>query len=116
MKSGFKRTINWSKYHLKVIIQRQKQYLDYLIDPSFQGVYRLFVLSLDNAHRRSYNRYFIPTVEIKDYNVMINGQSCFDDPVKSDLKTNENIQKIETGKGNDYTTDCLLNFPYFKEH
>ena len=75
-KSGFKRTINWNKYQSKVLIERQNQYLDFLIDPSFQGVNKLFVLSFeDNAHRTSYKRYFLPTTEIKDYNVMIDGKT-----------------------------------------
>ena len=54
LKSGFKRTINWNKYRSKVTIQIQNQYLDYLNDPGFQGVTRLFVSSFeDNAHRTS---------------------------------------------------------------
>ena len=57
LKSGFKRTINWNKYQSKVTIQAKNQYLDHLIDPSFQGVNRLFVLSFDyNANREGYAR------------------------------------------------------------
>ena len=68
----FKPTINWNEYKSKVITHTQSQYLDYLIDPSFQGVNRLFVLLLaDNAHQTSYTGYFLPTAEIKHYNVMI---------------------------------------------
>ena len=53
-KYGFKRTVNWNKYLAKKSIERQNPYLDYLIDPSFQGVNRLFVLSFeDNAHQTS---------------------------------------------------------------
>ena len=44
LKSGFKRTINWNKYQSKVTTQAQKPSLDYLINPSFQGVNKLFVL------------------------------------------------------------------------
>ena len=51
LKSGFKRKINWNKYQSKISVQAQNQYLDYLVDPSFQGVNRLFVLSFENnAH------------------------------------------------------------------
>ena len=46
LKSGFKRTINWNKYQSKISTVTQIQYLDYLIDPSFQGVNRLFVFSM----------------------------------------------------------------------
>ena len=55
---------------------RPNQYLDYLIDPCFQRVNRFFVLSFeDEAQRTSYNRYNLPTVEIRNYNVMIDEQT-----------------------------------------
>ena len=74
--------------------KRQNQYLDYLIDPSFQGVNRLFILSFeDNAPSTSDMRYFLPTVEIKDNNIMIDGQTFFDQPVKNNLRTYDNIKK-----------------------
>ena len=60
-------------------MERPKQYLDYLIDPSFQRVNRISVSSFENeAQRTSYKRYYLPTVEIKDYNVKIDGQNFFD--------------------------------------
>ena len=58
----------------------------------------------------------LPKVEIKDYNVMFDGKIFFDQPVNSDLKTYENIRKVATGKGDDYTTGCLLDYSYFKEN
>ena len=79
-----------------------------------QVVNRSFVLSFENeAQRRSYKRYYLPTVERKDYNVMMDGQH-FDQPVRNDLITYDNIQKIPTGQGDDYTTGCLLDYIYFK--
>ena len=57
---------------------------------------------------------FFPTVEIKDYNVMIDGQNFFDQTVKNDLRAFDNIPKIATGQGDDYTTGCLLDYHYFK--
>ena len=48
LKSSFKRAINWNKQQTKVSTERQKQYLDFLIDPSFQGVNKFFVLSFEN--------------------------------------------------------------------
>ena len=55
-----------------------KPYLDYLIDPSFQGVNRLFVLSFENTIDRTVRTgYYLPKVEIKDYNVMIHGKKTF---------------------------------------
>ena len=75
LKSGFKRTINWNKYQPKVSPERRNQYLDFLIDPSFQGVNRLFVLSFENEEdRKVHTGYYLPKVEIKDYNVMIDGK------------------------------------------
>ena len=98
-------------------MQKQNQYLDYLIDSSFQEVNRLFVLSFGNvAHRTSYKQYFLPTVEIKDYNVMSNGQNFFHQPLKNDLRTYEDNQKIATGQGDDYTTGYLLDYVYFKNY
>ena len=47
---------------------------------------------------------------------MIEGQNFYDQPVENDLRTYDNIRKIETGQVDDYTTDCLLDYPYFKEH
>ena len=92
LKSEFKLTINWNKYYSKATIYVQNQYLDYLTDPSFQGINSLFVLSYeDNANRTSYRQYFLSTVEIKDYNVMIDGRNFSDQPVKNDIETYENI-------------------------
>ena len=79
LKSGFKRTINWNKHQSKLTIQEWNQYLDFLIDPSLQRVNRLFVLLLeDNDDRKVHTGYILPKVEMKDYNVMINGQTLFD--------------------------------------
>ena len=50
---GFKRTINWNKYQSKKSREERNQYFDYLIDPSFQGVNRLFVLSFEDKGQRS---------------------------------------------------------------
>ena len=58
----------------------------------------------------------LPKLEIKDYNVMFDGKIFFDQPVNSDLKTYENIRKVATGKGDDYTTGFLLDYSYFKEN
>ena len=54
-------------------------------------------------------------MEIKDYNVMIDGRNFFHQPIKNDLKTYDDIRKIATDQGDDYTTGCLLDYPYFKK-
>ena len=84
LKNGFKRTITWNKYLAKPELLAQNSNLNHLIEPSFQGVNRLFVLAFENdAQRTSNKRYYIPNVEIKDYNVMIDGKNFFDQPVKN---------------------------------
>ena len=57
--------------------------------------------------------YYLPKVKIKNYNVKIDGKNLFDQLVKSDMKTYDNIQKITTGQGDDYTAGCLLDYSYF---
>ena len=116
LKFGFKRTINWNKCQANVSKERVNQYLDFLTDPSFQGVNRLFVLPFENrAQKTSCKRYYLPTKEIKSY-VMIDGQNFFDQPIRNNLITYDNIRKIETGQGDDYTTGCLLDYNYFKNN
>ena len=52
----------------------------------------------------------------KDYNVMIDRPNFFDQPIKNDQITYNGIQKIAAGQGDDYTTGCILDYLYFKEH
>ena len=76
--------------------------MNHLVDISFQGVNRLFVLSFENEDdRRSHSNYYLPKVEGKDYNVMTDGKNFFDQPINNDFKTNENIRKISIGRGDD---------------
>ena len=87
-----------------------------MVQPSFQGVNRLFVLALENdTQRTSAKGYYLPNVEIKDYNIMINGENFFDQPAINNKVTYENIRKIATSKGDDYTTGGLLDYLYFKD-
>ena len=117
LKSGLWRTCNWNKYQSDSKTYTQNRYLNHLVNPSFEGVNRLFVLSFENEDdRTSHSTYYLPKVEIKDYNVMIDGRNFFDQPINSMTKTYENIRKIATGQGDDYTTGCLLDYPYFKDH
>ena len=72
LKSGFKRKINLNKYEPKVLAQAPNSYLDFLINPSFQGVNTLFVFSFKIKDGRTvHTKYYLSTVEIKDYNVKI---------------------------------------------
>ena len=115
-KSGFNRVINWNKYLSKPKLLAQNPNLNHLVEPSFQGVNRLFVLAFENdTQRTSHSGYCLPNVEIKDYNIMINGENFFDQPIKNNKVTYENIIKIDIGQGDHYTTGCLLDYPYFKD-
>ena len=60
--------------------------------------------------------YYLLKVEIKDYNVLTDGEKFFDQPVKINMRTYDNIQKIVTGQQDDYTTGCLLDYNYFNKH
>ena len=112
--SGFKRTINWNKEEPKVTVEQQNWYLDFLINPSFQGVNRLFVLN--TSGRISNTRYYLQLLQINYYNVVIDGRNVFDQPLKNDLIKFVNTQKIRTGRGDDYTTGCLLDYNYFNNY
>ena len=73
LKSGFKRVINWNKYLSKPESFRRNANLNYLVEPIFQGINRLFVLAFEgDTQRTSHSGYYLPNVEIKDYNIMIN--------------------------------------------
>ena len=87
LKSGFKRTIKWNKYRSQMTIQPKNNKLNYLIDPTFTNVNRLFILSFERNiigdNRDSFSDYYVPNVGIKDFNVLIDGKSFFDLPVKN---------------------------------
>ena len=117
LKLGFKITISWNKYLLKPELLPKNPNLNHLIEPSFQGVNWLFVLTFENDSQRISNkRYYISNVEITDYNAMIDGKNFFDQPVKKKKIMYENIRKIATGEEDDYTTVCLLDNIYFKNY
>ena len=105
------------KYLSKLELLAQNPNLNHLVEPSFQGVNRFFVLAFENdTQRTSAKGYYLPNVEIKHYNIMINGENFFDQPIKNNKVTYENIRKIATGQGDDYTTGCLLNYQYMKDY
>ena len=88
--------------------QNKKNNLNYLIDPTFSNANRLFVLSFENEDdRTSYYQYYMISVEIKDYNVLIDGNAFFELPIKNIEETYETIIQISRN---------LLDYEYFKEH
>ena len=116
LKSSFKKVVMWNEYSSKPELLAQKTNLNHFVEPSFQGVNRLFVLAFENdTQRTSCKGYYLPNVGIKDYNVIINGENFFDRPVKNNRVTGGNIKSVAKGLGSDYTTRCLLDYPYFKD-
>ena len=84
LKSGFKKVINWNKYLSKPELLAQNPNLNLLVEPSFQGVNRLFVLAFENdTQKTSHTGSYFPNVEIKNYNVLSNGEDFFDQPIKN---------------------------------
>ena len=92
LKSGFKKTIKWNKYRSQMTIQPKNNNLNYFIDPTFTNVNRLFVLSFHrivgennttNNRRDSFSDHYVLNVRIKDFNVLIDGKSFFNLPVKN---------------------------------
>ena len=72
----------------------QNQYLDFLINTSFQGVNALFVLSFENKHdRKVHIRYYHPKVDLRDCNIILDDKKFFHQPVRKDMKTYDNIHK-----------------------
>ena len=121
----FKRSVCWIEYKSKI----ETKYLDannitrFPLDASFQGVNRLFVLDFDNtgngnkkAERDSYRKYFLPNVDITNYNVLIDGKNFYDQPINDQIKKYHEIRKISTGKGEYYATGSMLAYQKFKDH
>ena len=83
LKTRFKKTIKWNKYRSEMSSQTKNNNLNYLIDPTFTNVNRLFVLTFENEDdRTSFSKYYVPKVEMKDFNVLIDGKPFFEIPVK----------------------------------
>ena len=115
LKTGFKRTIKWNIYRSEMSNQTKNTNLNYLIDSTFTNVNRLFVLTFENEYdRTSFSKYYLPKLEIKDFNVLIDAKLFFEIPVKNKEEACEAI--IEMSKNNDYTTGNLLDYEYFKDH
>ena len=93
------------------------------LDASFQGVNRLFILAFNNTNnndnkveRDSHRKYFLQRVDITNYNVLTDGRNFYDQSINDHIKKYDEVRKISTGKGDDYTTGCLLDYQYFKDH
>ena len=70
----------------------------------------------NKVKRNSDRKYFLPRVNISNYNVLIDGRNFYDQPINDMIKQYHEIRKIETGQGDNYTTGCLVDYQYFKDH
>ena len=129
LSEGFKRPIYWNEYKVtpnKIVkiaaADDDEKYIWELLDSSCQGVNRLFVLAYNNTIGNnqvsvdSYKKYFLPRVTIDNYNIEIDGINFYDQPINDSIKQYDEIRKISTGQGDDYTTGCLLDFAYFEKN
>ena len=115
LKTGLKKTITWNKYRSEMSNQTINNNVNYLIDPAITNVNILFVLSYENeTDRTSFSKYYIPKVEITDFNVLIDGKPYFDIPIKNNEEPYEQI--IKMNKNNDFTTGKSLDYEYFSNH
>ena len=88
IRTGFKRTIKWNKYRSEMTNQTKNNNLNYLIDPTFNKINRLLVLSFENENdRTSFSKYYVPNVQKKDFKLLIYGKRFFEMPIKSDKET-----------------------------
>ena len=130
LNEGFKRSVYLNEYKSKIETKDvdNNNVTRFPLDDSFQGVNRLFVLAFDNTtnndgtdtnnrvKRNDYRKSFLPRLNITKYNVLIDGRNFYDQPISDQIRKYDEIRKIATGKGVDYTTGCLLDYRYFKDH
>ena len=128
LSEGFKRPIYWNEYKvtpnkiIEIDVVNEEKYIRELLDSSCQGVKRLFVLAYDNTAGNnqvsvgSYKKYFRPRVKIENYDIEINGRKFYDQPINDSIKQYDEIRRISTRQGDDYTTGCLLDFGYFENN
>ena len=91
-------------------------------DTAIPGVNRLFVAGFNNTAgndhvlRNSHRKYFLPRINIRDYNILIDGRNFYDQNISDHFKRYEELRKVMTGRGEDYTTGSLLDYDYRKKN
>ena len=125
LSKGFKRSIYWNKYKVidnilvEIAANNEEKYIRELLDSSYQGVKRLFVLAYNNRNGDdhvsidSYKKYFLSRVKIENYNIEIDRRDFYDQSINDSVRQYHEVRKILAGQGDDYTTGCLLDFTYF---
>ena len=115
---GFKRSVYWNECKSKIETKEAdaNNLTRFPLDASFQGVNRLFVVAFGNTNngankveRDSHRKYFLLRVNITNCNVLIDGRNFYDQPINDQIKKYNEIRKITTGKGDDYTSGCLID-------
>ena len=128
LSEGFNRSIYWNEY--KVIDNRvvaiaaanEEKHIRELLNPSCNGVKRLFVLAYANTTVNnqvsddSYKEYFLPRFIIENYNIEIDGRGFYDQPINDLINQDDEVRKISTEQGDDYTTGYLMDFASFKNN
>ena len=115
LKHGIDMDFEWKRYRTQIINQPATNNLNFLIDPTINNVNRLLVLAFPNEEdRSSFSNYYTPTVEIKDYNVLIDLQPFYDILVKNKEQTYKAITELIDH--DDYTTGSSLTYKYFCKH
>ena len=116
----FQRSIYWNEYKTKEINEDADANVILLLDPSFQGVNRLFVMAYNRANgqptRNGQRKYYLPRIDLEKYNVIIDGRNFYDNPIESDIKKYRELAKVMIGKGEDNTTGSLLDLNYFNKY
>ena len=119
---GFQGSIYWNEYKTKEINEdADANVFKYInLDPSFQGVNRLFVMAYNRANdqptRNGQRKYYLPRIDLEKYNVIIDGRNFYDNPIESDIEKYRELKKVMIRKGEDYTAGSLLDFTYFDKH
>ena len=119
---GFQRSIYWKEYKTKEINETADgnvfKYIN--LDPSFQGVNRLFVMAYNRENGQptinGQRKYYLPRIDLEKYNVVIDGRNFYDNAIESDIEKYREFKKVMIGKGEDYTAGYLLDFNYFDKH
>ena len=120
LNKGFESSVYWCEYKAKIDIKNETNEFRYFLKSNFVAVNRLFVLVYtdegNHAIRLNAQKYSLPKGIIKNYNVIISGKIFYDQPIDSNIKRYEEIRKLTTRQGEDYTAGCLLDYDYIRNH
>ena len=128
LSKGFQRSVFWNEYKSKIQTESERDANEnvtlrrILLDASFQGVSKLYVAAYGNTagvnriDMNCHKKYALPRINLAKFNVLIDGRNFYDQPIGDEIRKYDELRKVTTGKGDDYTTGCLLDYKYFKDH